>query len=350
MKLLITGGLGFIGSNFIRHIFKKYPDYKVVNLDKMTYAGNPENLRDIASGPEGHPARGENDSQYKFVKGDICDKELVNNLVSDEKPDAIINFAAETHVDRSILEPDAFIKTAIFGTYTLLEAVRNYKINRYVQISTDEVYGSIKQGKFVEEDPLKPNSPYASSKAGADLLVRAYFKTYNLPVLITRSSNNYGPYQYPEKLIPLFITNLIEGKKVPLYGDGLNIRDWLYVLDNCSGIDSILHKGEAGEIYNIGADNEKTNKEITEIVLKELGRDKNSIEYVKDRPGHDFRYALDSKKIKKLGWKPEYDFKKAIKETIEWYKNNPAWWKKIKSGEYLEYYRKQYQSREVSIN
>ncbi len=333
-KILVTGGAGFIGSNFIRHILNKYKHYEVINLDKMTYAGNLENLQDI-----------DNNLRYKFIKGDICDKKLVDNLVAGEKPDAIINFAAETHVDRSILEPDAFIKTDIFGTHTLLEAVRNYKIKRYLQISTDEVYGSIKKGKFIEESLLKPNSPYSSSKAGADLLVRAYFQTYDLPVLITRSSNNYGPCQYPEKLIPLFITNLLEGKKVPLYGDGKNIRDWLYVLDNCSGIDVILHQGEVGEIYNIGADNEKTNKEITEIILKELGRDKSSIEYVKDRPGHDFRYALNSKKIKKLGWEPEHDFKQAIKETIEWYVSNPDWWKKIKSGEYLEYYKKQYYHR-----
>ena len=334
MKLLITGGLGFIGSNFVRYILKKYPDYEIINLDKITYAGNPENLKDV-----------ENDPRYKFVKGDICDRELVNDLVSRKKPDAILNYAAESHVDRSILDPDAFIKTDIFGTHTLLEAVRNHKIEKYIQISTDEVYGSIEKGLFIEESPLKPNSPYASSKAGADLLVRAYFKTYGLPVLITRSSNNYGPYQYPEKLIPLFITNLIEGKKVPLYGDGLNVRDWLYVLDNCSGIDTVLHNGKVGEIYNIGADNEKTNKEITEIILKQLGKDESSIEHVKDRPGHDRRYALDYTKLKNLGWKPEYDFEPAIKETIEWYKNNPVWWKKIKSGEYLEYYKKQYHNR-----
>ncbi len=334
MKLLITGGLGFIGSNFIRYILKKYPDYKIINLDKVTYAGNPENLKDI-----------ENDSRYKFVKGDICDKELVNDLVSKEKPDAILSFAAETHVDRSILDPDAFIKTDIFGTHVLLEAVRIRKVEKYIQISTDEVYGSVEKGLFTEESPLKPNSPYASSKAGADLLVRAYFKTYNLPVLITRSSNNYGPFQYPEKIIPLFITNLIEGKKVPLYGDGLNVRDWLYVLDNCSGIDMVLHKGKVGEIYNIGADNEKTNKEITEIILKELGKDDSSIEHVKDRPGHDRRYALDSTKLKKLGWKPEYNFEQAMKETIDWYKNRSDWWKKIKSGEYLKYYKKQYSNR-----
>jgi len=331
MKLLITGGLGFIGSNFIRYILNKYKDYEVINLDKMTYAGNPENLRDI-----------ESDGRYRFARGDICDKELVNDLVSKEKPDAIINFAAETHVDRSILDPDAFIKTDIFGTHNLLEAVRNYGIKKYIQISTDEVYGSIEKGLFTEESNLKPNSPYSASKAGADLLVRAYFKTYGLPILITRSSNNYGPYQYPEKLIPLFVTNLIEGKKVPLYGDGLNVRDWLYVLDNCSGIDTVLHKGEIGEVYNIGADNEKTNKEITELILKELGKDESWIEYVKDRPGHDRRYALDSAKLKKLGWKPKYNFETAMQETINWYKNNLDWWKKIKSGEYLEYYKKQY--------
>jgi len=338
MKLLITGGLGFIGSNFIRYILNKYSDplgneagYKVINLDKMTYAANPDSLKDI-----------ENDSRYKFVKGDICDKKLVEDLVFKEKPDAIINFAAETHVDRSILEPDAFIKTDIFGTFTLLEAIRKYKIKKFVQISTDEVYGSIEKGLFTEQSPLKPNSPYSASKTGADLLVRAYFKTYGLPALITRSSNNYGPYQYAEKLMPLFITNLLEDKKVPLYGDGLNVRDWIYVLDNCSGIDLILHKGKIGEIYNIGADNEKTNKEITEIILKQLGKDESWIEHVKDRPGHDRRYALDSAKIKKLGWKPKYSFEKAIKETIEWYKNNQDWWKKIKSGEFLEYYKKQY--------
>lgn len=331
MKLLITGGLGFIGSNFIRYILKKYSDYQVINLDKITYAGNPENLRDL-----------EKDSRYKFVKGDICDKELVNDLFSKEKPDAIINFAAETHVDRSILEPDAFIKTDVLGTHNLLESARINKIEKYVQISTDEVYGSIDKGLFTEQSDLKPNSPYSASKTGADLLVRAYFKTFNLPVLITRSSNNYGPYQYPEKLIPLFITNLIEGKKVPIYGDGLNIRDWLYVLDNCSGIDTVLHKGQIGEVYNIGADNEKTNKEITEMILKGVGKDETWIEHVKDRPGHDRRYALDSSKLKKLGWKPEHNFEQAMKETIEWYKNNPDWWKKIKSGEYLEYYKKQY--------
>lgn len=319
MKILITGGLGFIGSNFIRYVFNKYPDYEVINLDKITYAGNPENLRDV-----------ESNSGYKFVRGDICDKDLVNKLILEHKPDAIINFAAETHVDRSILDLEAFIKTNIFGTYTLLETVKKHNIERFLQISTDEVYGSINRGKFKEDDSIKPNNPYASSKAGAELLARSYFKTYNLPVLITRSTNNYGPYQYPEGLIPLFITNLLKDRKVPLYGDGLDIRDWLYVLDNCSAIDLVFHEGQIGEIYNIGGGNEKTNKEITEIILKELGRDKNWIEYVKDRPGHDRRYAIHSGKITKLGWRPEHDFKGAIKETINWYKDNQNWWRAIK--------------------
>ncbi|MCX6729948.1 MAG: dTDP-glucose 4,6-dehydratase [Candidatus Portnoybacteria bacterium] len=319
MKILITGGLGFIGSNFIRYVFNKYPDYEVINLDKITYAGNPENLRDI-----------ENNSGYKFVKGDICDKDLVNKLISEHKPNAIINFAAETHVDRSILDPEAFIKTNIFGTYILLGAVKKHNIEKFLQISTDEVYGSINRGRFTEDDPIKPNNPYASSKAGAELLVMSYFKTYNLPILITRSSNNYGPYQCPEALIPLFVTNLLENKKVPLYGDGLDVRNWLYVLDNCSAIDLVFHNGQIGGIYNIGGGNEKTNKEITKIILKELDKDENWIEHVKNRPGHDKRYAISSEKITKLGWKPKYDFGEIIKETINWYKNNQNWWRAMK--------------------
>jgi dTDP-glucose 4,6-dehydratase len=331
MKLLITGGLGFIGSNFIRHIMNKYPEYKVVNLDKMTYAGNPENLRDI-----------EKDPHYKFVRGCITDENLVNELVSGEKPDAIIHFAAESHVDRSIHGSLDFVQTNVMGTRVLLDAAKNYEIERFIYISTDEVYGDIEVGNFKEDDPFKPNSPYSASKAAGDLFTRAYFKTFRLPVVITRSSNNYGPYQYPEKLMPLFITNLLEGRKVPLYGDGLNVRDWLYVLDNCAGIDMILHRGKDGEAYNIGGDNERTNREITEIILKELDKDESWIEYVKDRPGHDRRYALDSTKIKKLGWEPKYDFETAIREKVDWYKNNIDWWQKIKSGEYLEFYNKQY--------
>ena len=331
MKLLITGGLGFIGSNFIRYMMNKYPEYKIVNLDKMTYAGNPENLRDI-----------EKDPYYKFVRGCVTDENLVNELVSGEKPDAIIHFAAESHVDRSIHGSLDFVQTNVMGTRVMLDAAKQYKIERFIYISTDEVYGDIEVGSFKEEDPFRPNSPYSASKAAGDLLARAYFKTFKLPVLITRSSNNYGPYQYPEKLIPLFITNLLENKKVPLYGDGLNVRDWLYVLDNCTGIDMILHRGKDGEAYNIGGDNEKTNREITDIVLRELGKDESWIEYVKDRPGHDRRYSLDSTKIKKIGWEPKYDFETAIREKIDWYRNNVDWWKKIKSGEYLEFYNKQY--------
>jgi len=318
MKLLITGGAGFIGSNFIHYTLSHHKNDKVVNLDKLTYCGNLENLRDI-----------EKDPRHKFIKGDICNEKLVEKIFQKEKPDFLLNFAAETHVDRSIKNPKAFIKTDIFGTHTLLQTAKTYGIKRFLQVSTDEVYGSIKKGKFKETDPLMPNSPYSASKAGADLLVRAYFKTFNLPVLITRSSNNFGPCQYPEKLIPLFITNLLRGKKVPLYGTGLNIRDWIYVLDNCAGIDIVLRKGEIGEIYNIGGGNEKTNLEIARIILKELGKDESWIEYVKDRPGHDFRYALDPGKIRKLGWKPKYTFEKGIKETINWYKTHQEWWKKL---------------------
>lgn len=333
MKILVTGGAGFAGSNFIRHILKKYPNYQIINLDKLTYAGNLENLKDI-----------EGNSNYQFTKGDIADKRTVFKICRLGKIDAIINYAAETHVDRSILDPEAFIKTDVFGTYNILEAIREFKIAKFIQISTDEVYGSIDRGKFTEESPFLPNSPYAASKASGDLLCRAYLKTYNLPVIITHACNFYGPYQYPEKLIPLFITNLLEQKKVPLYGHGQNIREWLYVLDHAWAVDFLLHKGEAGEIYNIGSGIEKKNIQITEMILKELDADAKMIEYIKDRPGHDRRYSLDWRKIKKLGWQPEYDFDEALRETIRWYKNNSWWWKKIKTGEYLEYYRKQYQS------
>lgn len=333
-KLLITGGAGFIGSNFIHYILNKYKDYNIVNLDKLTYAGNLDNLKDI-----------EKDPRYKFIKGDICDEGLVCNIFEEEKPDFVFNFAAETHVDRSILDPKAFIKTDVLGTHTLLEASRKYGIERFIQISTDEVYGSTEKGKFKETDNLSPNSPYSASKTGADLLVRSYYKTFDLPVLVTRSSNNFGPYQYPEKLIPLFITNLIEDKKVPVYGKGDNVRDWIYVLDNCSGIDKVLHEGKIGEIYNIGGKNERTNMEITKIILNGVGKDDSWIEYVKDRPGHDFRYALDISKLKELGWQPGYNFKEAMEETIKWYKGNQWWWEKIKSGEYLDYYKKQYNKR-----
>ncbi|MBI2654867.1 dTDP-glucose 4,6-dehydratase [Candidatus Woesearchaeota archaeon] len=329
MQVLVTGGLGFIGSNFIRHILGKYPQYNVTNLDKITYAGNPENLRDI-----------EKNKNYSFVKGDICDAKIVDKLV--EGKDIVLNFAAETHVDRSIDDPKRFIRTDVDGTHTLLEASRKHNIKKFIQVSTDEVYGSIEKGSFTEESALQPNSPYSASKAGGDLIARSYNKTFGVPVIITRSSNNFGQYQYPEKLLPLFITNLLEGKKVPVYGDGLNVRDWLYVIDNCEAIDFIMHKGAIGEIYNIGADNEKTNIEITKLLLSELGKDESSIEYVKDRPGHDRRYSINSSKLRKLGWRPRFKFEQALKDTVKWYKNNQNWWKKIKSGEYKEYYRKHY--------
>lgn len=317
MKILVTGGAGFIGSNFIRFIINKYPDYKIINLDKLTYAGNLNNLKDI-----------EKNKNYKFVKGDICDKKIVEQLMPG--CDVVINMAAETHVDRSIVDAGVFVKTDVFGTYNLLEAARKFKIKRYVQVSTDEVYGSINKGSFKETDKLRPNSPYAASKAGADMLVRSYRVTYNIPTIITRSSNNFGSHQYPEKVIPLFITNLLEGKKVPLYGDGLNARDWIYVIDNCEAINFIMHNGKEGEIYNIGGGNEIPNIKLTKMILKELGKDESFIEYVKDRLGHDRRYSLDCSKINKLGWKPRFKFHKALKETIKWYKENEKWWRKLK--------------------
>ena len=329
MQILVTGGLGFIGSNFIRHILSKYSDYKIINLDKVTYAANFDNLKGM-----------EKNKNYSFVKGDICDAKIVDKLAKDK--DIILNFAAETHVDRSIEDAGSFIRTDVAGTYTLLEAAKKHNIKKFIQISTDEAYGSIEKGSFTEDSLLQPNSPYSASKAGADLIARSYNKTFDVPVITTRSSNNFGPCQYPEKIMPLFITNLLEGRKVPVYGDGLNVRDWLYVTDNCEAIDFVMHNGKIGEIYNIGADNEKTNLEITKLLLKELGKDESSIKYVKDRPGHDRRYSINSSKLRKLGWKPRFKFESALKETISWYKNNQNWWKKIKSGEYKEYYKKHY--------
>ena len=318
MNILITGGDGFIGSNFIRHILNKYPEYKIFNLDKLTYCGNPENLKDVEKNPN-----------YRFVKGDICDGEIVNKLA--KNVDIIVNFAAETHVDRSIVDASEFVQTNVYGTYVLLEAAKKYEIFRYIQISTDEVYGSIERGSFKEEDALHPNSPYAASKAAADHLVLSYFATYKLPVIIVRSSNNFGQYQFPEKVIPLFITNALEDKKLPLYGDGLNVRDWLYVLDNCRAIDLILHKGQVGSIYNVAAGNEKTNLELTKVILKIMGKPEGLIEYVKDRPGHDRRYSLDWTKIKALGWQPQYQFAEALRQTIKWYQDNKQWWQVLKS-------------------
>lgn len=318
MKILVTGGAGFIGSCFIRQILKNHNDYQVINIDALTYAGNIENLSDV-----------ENNPNYKFVHGNICDKNLINELVNEV--DTVVNFAAESHVDRSITGPEIFIETNIKGTLNLLQTAKEAKIQRFLQVSTDEVYGSLgKDGYFYETTPIAPNSPYSASKASADLLVRSYYETYKIPVLITRCSNNYGPYQYPEKLIPLFISKLLNGEKVPVYGDGLNVRDWLYVYDHCSAIDAVLHKGKVGEAYNIGGHNEKTNLEITKIILKAMGKDESSIEYVEDRLGHDKRYAIDNAKIQsELGWEPSLTFEEGIKLTIDWYLNNQNWIKSI---------------------
>ena len=320
MKILVTGGAGFIGSCFVRHMLNKYKDYKIVNLDALTYAGNIENLDDIKDNPN-----------YTFVHGNICDKKLASELIIDGKVDAVINFAAESHVDRSITGPEIFIETNVKGTLNLLQAAKEAKVQRFLQVSTDEVYGTLgKDGYFYETTPLAPNSPYSASKASADLLVRAYFETYKMPVLNTRCSNNYGPYQYPEKLIPFFISQLLKGEKVPVYGDGMNVRDWLYVYDHCSAIDTVLHKGRVGEVYNIGGHNAKTNLEITKIILDAMGKDESSIKYVEDRLGHDRRYAIDNHKIQtELGWQPSLTFEEGIKLTIDWYLNNQDWMKSI---------------------
>lgn len=331
MKLLVTGGAGFIGSNFIDYILNKYPDYQIVNLDALTYAGNLENLK-----------AWEKDDRYRFVKGDILDKELVAELVGET--DAIIHFAAESHVDRSILNADAFIKTNILGTHNLLEAARAHQ-TRFHHISTDEVFGSLglSDEPFKETTKYNPHSPYSAAKASSDHLVRAYSDTFQIPITISNCSNNYGPYQFPEKLIPLFVTNLIDGRKVPLYGDGGNIRDWIHVLDHCRAIDLILHQGKIGETYCVGGNCERTNKQITYRILELMGKGEEMIEFVKDRPGHDLRYAIDSSKIKQeLGWQPEFDFETGLKQTVDWYKDNQAWWRKIKDGSYQDYYKQQY--------
>lgn len=331
MKILVTGGAGFMGSNFIRFILKKYPDYHIINLDKLTYSGNLNNLKDV-----------EGNKHYRFVKGDICDEDVVNTLVRDV--DAIINYAAETHVDRSILDPSAFVKTDVIGTHTLLEKAKKYHISKFIQISTDEVYGSIVKGRFTEESPFLPNSPYAASKAGGDLLCRSYAVTYQMPIIITHSCNFFGPYHYPEKFIPLAIVNLLQGKKVPLYGDGLNVREWIYTEDHCSAIDLILHKGKAGAVYNISTEEELRNIDVLKLILKILGMSESYIEFVKDRPGHDRRYALDSSKLRsELGWKSQYSFEGALRKTIDWFRENSWWWKSIVDRtEYKTYYDRQY--------
>lgn len=313
---MITGGAGFIGSNFIRYMLNKYKDYQIVNLDKLTYCGNLDNLKDI-----------EDDSRYKFVKGDICDEKLVTKIVKD--CEAIVNFAAQTHVDRSIVDASEFIRTNVYGTYALLEVAKNHKISLFCHISTDEVYGSREEGLFKETDALKPSSPYSASKAAADHLVLSYDVTYNLPIMIVRSTNNFGPYQFPEKVISLFITNTLEGKKLPVYGDGQNIRDWIYVLDNCQAIDFILHQGKIGEIYNVAGNNQLKNLDLTRLILKNMEKSEDLIEFVQDRPGHDRRYALDSTKIEQLGWKPGHNFEQALKETIGWYQHNREWWQAL---------------------
>ncbi len=320
MNILVTGGAGFIGSCFVRHMLNKHSDYKIINLDALTYCGNLENLDDIKNNPN-----------YTFVHGNICDRNLVRDLVSEV--DCVINFAAESHVDNSIKHPEIFVETNVQGTLNLLQASKEIGIERFLQVSTDEVYGALgKTGYFYETTPLAPNSPYSASKAGADMLVRAYHNTYGLPTLNTRCSNNYGPYQYPEKLIPFFISKLLRGEKVPVYGDGLNVRDWLYVYDHCEAIDVVLHKGKIGEVYNIGGHNEKTNLEITHLILNAMGKDESYIEHVTDRLGHDRRYAISNDKItSELGWKPSLTFEEGIKLTIDWYLNNQDWMKNIEN-------------------
>ncbi len=338
MKLLVTGGAGFIGTNFVRHMLSSYPDYRIINLDKLTYAGNLENLRDY-----------ESSERYSFLKGDICD----SAILKDTEFDAIVHFAAESHVDRSILDAQPFLQANVLGTVNLLEEARKRKCT-FLHVSTDEVYGSIEKGAFDEESPLQPNSPYAASKASSDLLVRSYIKTHNISGMITRCSNNYGSYQFPEKLIPLVILNAINNRPIPVYGDGLNVRDWIYVVDHCKAVDAVLHKGEPGDIYNVGTRNELTNLELIEIILtkvsEKLGRDKKELmslmTYVEDRKGHDRRYAIDPVKIEeKTGWRAEMDFEDGITATIEWYLSNKQWWEKIVSGDYLNYYDTQYGER-----
>ena len=338
MRILVTGGAGFIGSNFIYYYLDRNPEAEIINVDKLTYAGNLDNLTPLLN--KKHPYS----KRHFFIKGDIVTEKIVKRIFKQFKPDIVINFAAESHVDRSIQDSKLFIKTNIQGTQILLEAARKNKVSKFIQISTDEVYGTLGQkGKFREDHPLLPNSPYSASKAAADLLVRAYYETYRLPVIITRSSNNYGPYQFPEKLIPLFITNAIYDKPLPLYGDGSNIRDWLYVEDNCEAISLIIEKGRFGEIYNIGGECEKTNLEITKTILKYLKKPETLIKFVKDRPGHDRRYALDIRKVKsEFGWQPKVDFETGIKKTLDWYIKNKSWWEKIKNGRYLTYYKKVY--------
>lgn len=352
--ILVTGGAGFIGSNFVRFMLDKYPDYRIINLDALTYAGNLENLKDIEDNPN-----------YTFVKADIREREKIKQIFETYGIDAVVNFAAESHVDRSIEEPEVFLTTNVIGTQVLLDTAKKYwKVNpddkycrdykpgvKFLQVSTDEVYGALgPTGMFVETMPLMPNSPYSASKASADMIVRAYHETFGLPVNITRCSNNYGPYQFPEKLIPLMINNCLKGKDLPVYGDGMQVRDWLHVSDHCSAIDSVLHKGIKGEVYNIGGNNEKANIDIVKLIIKTLKKSESLIKYVKDRPGHDRRYAIDNTKITtQLGWKPIYSFEQGIEETIEWYLNHTAWIERIVSGDYVRYYDHMYSQADDGV-
>ena len=336
MKILVTGGAGFIGSNFIRFLLQTGKDYRILNLDKLTYAGNLENLGDLEQSPK-----------YEFVRGDICDGELVDRLLKGGV-EGVVNFAAESHVDRSLYDPDVFIQTNVAGVQVLLHAALRGKVKKFVQVSTDEVYGSLgaEDPRFREDFPLAPNSPYSASKAAADLLARSYFKTYGLPVVVTRCSNNYGPYQFPEKLIPLFVTNALENRPLPVYGDGLNVRDWIHVEDHCRALELVLEKGKPGEIYNVGGEAERTNLEMTKTILRILDKPESLMQYVADRPGHDRRYAIDFSKIEKeMGWRPRYGLEEGLCRTVRWYVEQESWWRRIKSGAYREFYERHYGGR-----
>ncbi|MFH1502672.1 MAG: dTDP-glucose 4,6-dehydratase [Candidatus Eisenbacteria bacterium] len=332
MRILVTGGAGFIGSNFIRHYLSEHSDCDILNFDKLTYAGNLENLRSV-----------ENDARYSFVRGDICDPEAVDDAV--HETDVVVNFAAETHVDRSIGDPEGFLKTDIFGVHVLLESARKHGVARFVQISTDEVYGPAMNEPFREDAPLNPRNPYSASKAGGEMLARSYFTTFGCPVIVTRAANNIGPNQYPEKVVPLFTTNAIQDEPLPLYGSGEQERDYMHVLDHCTALDTIIEKGRPGETYNIGAGNHMKNIDMARFILRELGKPESLITHVRDREGHDFRYAVDTTKLKGLGWEPAYDAETALRETVAWYSSNPGWWKPLKSGEFRKYYERQYGSR-----
>jgi dTDP-glucose 4,6-dehydratase len=340
-NLLITGGAGFIGSNFVHYLLEKYPDYRLVVFDKLTYAGNLDNLRDLVDTSRASGT----DERYRFVQGDVCDAAAVEEAIRQYKIDTIVNFAADTHVDRSILDADSFIRTDMYGTYVLLEATKKFGLERMHQVSTDEVYGWVLEGSSKETDALVPRSPYAASKAGADLIVNAYFVTHGVPVTITRGANNIGPYQYPEKVVPLFITNALDDIPLPLYGDGRQMRDYQFVLDHCEAIDLVLHRGQTGQLYNVGTGHETYNIEMARLILKLLDKPESLIRHVPDRPGHDRRYSLDISKLLGLGWQPRHNFEQALGKTVDWYVKNEWWWRKLKSGEYHEYYQKQYAER-----